>query len=132
LGNPVDVKKLINLENLSGAETDWGTNPNMNKPNSKGALGMFQITPIAYKDLQRVKPEIYKKASFQKVATDPVMSQQAVWDLMNINAGYLQHFKLPVNTESLLQAYNVGIGSYRKGKTNPEYIKRYNRPKPKK
>jgi len=96
-----------------------------NKPNAFGAVGPYQLTPIAFKDLQRVYPNKYSKEAFNKVAVSPELSKTAMLDYMGVLRGYAEKWGIDPSTENLLQMYNVGPGDFKKGKRNQGYVDKY-------
>lgn len=91
-----------------------------------GARGLTQITPIAWKDLEQKKPNIYGKLDYEKDIFKPEVAKQAAKDYISIISGYLKHFNLPVTTQNILWAYNAGIGKVRKNimpQETQDYIK---------
>lgn len=104
-------QELLDLDLVHKIESDEGKDPNSWRPNAAGALGPYQLRPIAWKDLQRVKPEVYGDVPFAKGAVDPVMARQAARDYLILNMEYLKNYGLPVNVDYVLASYNTGIGS---------------------
>lgn len=78
-----------------------------------GARGLFQTTPVAWKDLVAHYPSYYGKLNYEKDIFNPEVSRRAGNDYFNILKGYLTHYKLPVNYDTLMAAYNFGIGNLR-------------------
>ena len=100
----------FNMDYIHGIESDYGRNPKAMKPNKAKALGPYQITPIAWKDLQQQYPERYGKANYAQTVLDPMASRWAAWDMTRLNARYLKNLGVPVTEENLAAAYNMGAG----------------------
>lgn len=86
------------------------------------------MTPIAFRDLQRLNPE-YKKKNFYDITSNDDTARQAMIDYMKVlQTNYFQPFyrRLPSDAE-LLQMYNVGPTAYKKGVRNPKYAETYQR-----
>lgn len=122
-----------NLNYVAQIESRNGQDPTSRTPNSAGVLGTYQLTPIAWKDLQQIYPEKYGKIDFRTGALSNQISQQAVQDLFVVGAKRLQAFGLPVTEENLLAVYNAGIGTVKNARGDVsryptetrDYIRKY-------
>jgi len=95
-------------------------------PGKAGELGTYQLTPIAYQDLQRLNPA-YKKQNFKTVALNDDLARQAMMDYMKVlQTNYFVPWahRTPTDPE-LLQMYNVGPTAYKRGVRNPKYVNIY-------
>jgi len=98
------------------------------KPGKAGELGTYQLTPIAYRDLQRLNSS-YKNQDFATVALNDQTAQQAMKDYMKAlqnNYFFPWAHRTPTDAE-LLQMYNVGPTAYKRGVRNPKYVQTYQR-----
>lgn len=89
-------------------------------PGKNGEIGKYQITPLAFADLQRLNPSYKSKNFYATAAVDP-WAKQAMQDYM---LQLHQHYGLN-NPDAVVQAYNIGPTAYKKGKRNPKYLKTY-------
>jgi len=96
------------LDAIYSLESSSGKNRKAYRPNSEGALGGYQLTPIGWKDLQNNFPSTWGKLEFSKVALDDKVARKAASDLLSVNAGYLRHYGVPPTEDSLLAAYHSG------------------------
>lgn len=123
----------INIAYIAEIESNSGKNKASRTPNSAGALGTYQITPIAWKDLQQMFPQKYGSIDFETGALNDEISSMAAQDIFNIAAIRLKKLGLPVTTENLLAVYNAGIGTVSKANGNiaaypletRKYIRKY-------
>lgn len=91
-----------------------------------GATGLYQITPIAWKDVQNHFPELSKYPFI--CAYKPQVARLFAERLITINKGYLRHYGLDLSLANQLACYNQGIGLTRKrvlSKESKNYIKKY-------
>ena len=96
-------------------------------PGKAGEIGTYQLTPILFKDLQRLMPKQYKTLDFFKVASNDKLAQKAMGDYMSLlETHYAPHYGVTPNDANLLQMYNVGPSAFAKGKRNPKYVDTYN------
>ena len=107
-------------------QTESSGNPNAINP-ATGARGLGQTTPIAWKDLVKFYPEVYKKLDYKTDIFKPDVSRRATSDYLNIINKYLTNYKIPTTPENVLASYNWGIGNVKKyGVTNaPKETKNY-------
>ena len=90
-----------------------------------GELGKYQMTPPAWNDLVRLKPE-YAKMDRRKTLIDDIMAEKSLRDYLNIlEHHYAKLWNIEPKDENLLQMYNVGPSAFRKGKRNPAYVATY-------
>jgi hypothetical protein len=98
-------------------------------PGPAGEIGTYQLTPIAFKDLQRLNPA-YKTMDFFSVASNDVLAKKAMMDYMSLlETHYAPHYGIKPTDENLLQMYNVGPVAFSRGKRNSGYVKTYNKGK---
>ncbi len=132
IGEPMAVD--VNLDYVRDIESSGGTDPRRLRPNRAGALGDYQITKIAFKDLQLHMPDKYANKSFEEVVLNPEIAREAARDYFLVLEGYLTTWGIPVTQEHLVAAYNMGpmafkqhyFGKRRMPTQTKNYIRRYN------
>jgi hypothetical protein len=95
---------------------------------SAGAVGLYQFTPIAWKDCQNNFPSLRKYPFI--CAYKPEVAILFVKAYLTLIDRYLAHFGLKNTIENRLACYNQGIGLTRKGiisKETKNYILKYKR-----
>ena len=116
----------INPKGVAYTESRGMTKAQKLKQGPAGELGTYQITPPAFRDLQRLMPEKYGKHDFYKIATDDQLAQEALMDYMGLlKDHYAKHWNIQPTDPNLLQMYNLGPGAFRRGKRNPAYVNTY-------
>lgn len=91
-----------------------------------GARGLYQLTAIAWKDVQNHFPEL-STIPFSE-AYKPQVARLFAERLITINKGYLRHFGLDLSLSNQLFCYNAGIGRVKQGimpKETKNYILKY-------
>ena len=94
-------------------------------PGKAGEIGTYQITPVAFQDLQRLMPK-YRSMDFFKVASNDATAKIAMQDYLGLmESHYAPHYGIKPTDENLLQMFNVGPKGFSQGKRNSEYVKTY-------
>ena len=92
-----------------------------------GELGKYQMTPPAWNDLARLKPE-YAKKNRRATLINDTSAEQALRDYLDVlEHHYARLWHINPTDENLLQMYNVGPVAFRKGTRNPAYVSTYKR-----
>ena len=92
-----------------------------------GARGLYQITKICLKDFNQRNNDSYTMAEMY----NPVKNEAvARWYIYKRIPQMLNYYDIPITVDSVLWAYNAGIGRVIKGELpseTVEYIRRYKR-----
>ena len=115
----------INPKGVAYVESRGMTPTQKLKPGPAGEIGTYQITPSMFADLVQNYPQKYKNKKLIDVAGNDATALPALMDAFSIINGYQKSYKLPTDDNTALQIYNLGIGSYLKGRRNPSYIRTY-------
>ena len=113
---------VIDMDIIKTIESN--NNPNAVSP--AGAIGLYQIMPITLEDYNQMNK---KKYTAEQLFNPQVNKNIAEWYITKRIPQMLKHYKLPVNTNSILHAYNAGIGNVVKGvlpKETKNYLTKYN------
>jgi len=95
----VDLEKVKQIES--------GGNPRAYNRGS-GARGLYQITPIVLSEWNKIFP---KEQHTLDDLFDPIVNTKiARWYFARLAEHYLPSYRIPVNVDNLLIAYNWGIG----------------------
>jgi soluble lytic murein transglycosylase-like protein len=81
---------------------------------AQGARGLTQITPIAWDDLVAHYPDQYKDLNYERDIWKPEIAIKAGNDYIKLVQQYLKTYKMPINVENIVSAYNWGIGNTKK------------------
>lgn len=110
----------INLQAIAQIESGGCKNPCIGDGGK--ALGLYQLHYGVIKDYNQAHNTRY----LHQDALDSTISQKiASWYLHKRIPQLLRHFKQPINLETTLTAYNMGVGNVIKGKRATKYINRY-------
>jgi len=107
------------------AQIESSLNPSAYNARSK-ARGMYQITAIAWKDVQNNFPKL-REYSFD-YAYKPEIALLFAKAYFVLIDRYLRHYGIEINLTNRLACYNQGIGLTRKGilsKETRNYIAKY-------
>lgn len=99
------------LDIIFHLESSSGKNRKAYVPNAVGALGGYQITQPAFKDIQKAHPDFWGKLNFKDVALDDTLARKAASDILSINSQYLSKMGVAPSEDSLLGAYHSGAGN---------------------
>jgi soluble lytic murein transglycosylase-like protein len=123
---PVDGQKRVEIDLSAIKQIESSGNPRAYNKRS-GATGAFQLTQPVIDDWNRLqKPPA--KVMLNDMYDELRAAQLASWYLHERIPQMLQVYKLPVNEENVLAAYNAGIGRMRKRPWPAEtdqYVKKY-------
>ena len=129
-------RQPINLDAIFSIESSSGKNKKAYQERSTGGpLGGYQISKIAFDDLQQKLPQSYKMKSWRETVLDDTSARQAASDYLNVVIPqYLIRLGIPPTPDNILAAYNYGIGNFKnayrsKGalpKETRDYISKYN------
>lgn len=111
----IDLSAISHIEssNNSAAIGDGGQ-----------ALGLYQLHKCVIQDYN----EAHDTSYLHQDALSSTISHKVVsWYVQDRIPALLKHFKIPVNTENVLTAYNLGIGEVVKGRVAKGYIAKYRR-----
>lgn len=112
----------VNLAAIQSIESSGCKNPCIG--DSGKALGVFQLHQAVVTDYNRIHNTSY----LHQDALDSTISLKiANWYLTSEIPRLLRHFKQPINLETVLTAYNMGVGNVIKGKRATNYISKYRR-----
>ena len=125
MAGPLD---MIDLDKVKRIESQGSSQETLRTPNASGAVGAYQLTPPAWKDLQRVYPDKYGSKTLMDTAADEGLGRQASNDYFKVIKGYLKNYGMPETVENMLSAYSTGIGNVRKGiipQETRDYLDKY-------
>ena len=114
------------LDVIYELESSKGQNKKAYKPNSVGALGGYQITPLTFTDLQQALPSVWGKVPFGAVLKDDV-GRRAASDILSLKLQRLNRLGIMPSEDNLLLAYHSGEGNVAKGTIGPigkRYVER--------
>ena len=117
------AQEYVNMDIVIEIESNWRESA-VNR-HSK-ATGLGQITPIALKDFNYYNGTSYALCDMKDAQRNMRVSY---WFLNDRIPQMLKHYGLPINTKTILWAYNAGIGRVRQGimpKETIYYIIKYN------
>jgi soluble lytic murein transglycosylase len=112
---------MVRLSKIESSE-----NPNAYNKGS-GARGLVQITKPALDEWNQYHPE--SKYSQQQLFDPNVNMEVGTWYMTQRIPQMLQAYNIPITPDTMLWAYNVGIGRVRAGVKPTEtvnYINKYN------
>lgn len=102
------------LDSIFMLESSEGRNKRAYRTNSVGALGGYQLTPAAFAEIQKLKPQ-WKGQRFDVVARNDALAREAASDYLFVLTKQLENKGIPLNNANLLAAYHSGAGNVRKG-----------------
>lgn len=109
-----DYRNVL-TDNIYQLESSSGQNRDAYIPNSVGALGGYQLTPNAFKDVQTYNPKVWGKMRFNDVATNDALAREAASEYLGILSRQLEALNVPLDNTNLMAAYHSGAGNVKKG-----------------
>jgi hypothetical protein len=92
-------------------ESSSGKNKKAYVENADHALGGYQLTRGAFNAVQKADPGRWNNATFEQVAMNDKISQDAAWDYLVLLSQEIERRKLPLTNANLLRAYRKGVQS---------------------
>jgi len=111
------------LDLIHQLESSGGKDKRAKVSNWAGALGEYQLTPVAFKDLQDKLPEKWRGYTFAEVALDSKLAREAAGDYVNLITNYLLNYGIAPTRDAVLAAYHSGAKTVAKGKLGPEGLR---------
>lgn len=112
----------IDMHALSSIESSC--NPNaISFIGAKYGRGLYQISEIALKEYNNYHTE--ERYAVQELFNPEINGKVAQWLLNERIPQLLRFYGHDITVGSILNVYNIGIGSYNKGKRNNNYVKKY-------
>lgn len=102
------------LDIIHQLESSGGTNPKARIANEVGALGDYQMRPAAFKDIQRMFPERWKRKKFEEVMLGQDAREAAGDYLEFLSVSLANDYGIAPNADALLGAYHSGPGNLKK------------------
>jgi hypothetical protein len=121
MGNATDQFTGVDPKGVAYTESRGMNWFNKLWPGKNGEIGTYQLTPIAFRDLQRLDPKYKNANQFLTQAVDPWAKDAMEAYMRQLHENY----NVPDNARELTQAYNVGPTAYKRGVRNPKYFKTY-------
>jgi hypothetical protein len=95
-------------------------------PGRDKELGVYQITPGAFQDLQTFMPEKWGGKNYYLTAVVDPWAEEAMRDYFSLlETRYAPYYGIQPTDENLLQMFNLGAKGFASGKRNPAYVKTY-------